>query len=171
MNFLTQQRWQAFKSTETELTIPPFAPVQLGSRTDRTRMEIDSQTGEYFLLAGQCWDIVQDLDLPEGRAQYVSCDDVGFNGPLEVPPGGRGFLTLDAPCVARFTGDTDGLLTPATQAVGGDGWELQNVLPTATLNTIVPSCFRRLGFLNVGGRLNIVILRIRFSQPVARTHG
>lgn len=162
MNFLTQQRWQAFRSTETDLVIPPFAPVQLGSRTDRTRAVIDDATGEYLLLAGQCWNIVHDIEFPDG--QYVSCEDVAFNGPLEVLPGERGVLTFDTPAIARYTGDTDGLLTPTTEAVGGAGWELQNVLPTATALTVAPCCFKRLGYLNVGGRLNVVVARIRYSQ-------
>lgn len=161
-DFLSQQRWQAFKSTETQLTIPPFAPVQLGSRTSRVRAVIDDATGEYLTLAGQCWDIVHGIETPSG--QYVSCEDVAFNGPLAVLPGERGVLTFDTPCVARYTGATTGLLTPTTEAVGGAGWELQNVLPSATDVTVVPCCFKRLGYLNIGGRLNVVVARIRYSQ-------
>ena len=162
-DFISQQKWVPFRSLETDRTIPPFAVVQLGKSTDRTQAELDDLTGEYTLLASRPYKIGYMTPEFSPVSQSIVCDDIAFNGPMEVLPGEMGTLTFDSPCIAMYDGATTGFLTPQTPFTGDAlfGFALQNTLPHNGLETMVISCFRRIGFIDYGQRSYAVVQRTR----------
>ena len=162
-DFLSQQKWLSFRSLETERTIPPFAVLQLGIATNRTQAELDDLTGEYTLLASRPYKVGYQTPEFGSVSQSIVCDDIAFNGPIEVLPGEAGVLTFDSPCIAMYDGATTGFLTPQTPLTGDAlfGFALQSVLPHNGLETTVISCFRRLGFIDYGQRSYAVVQRTR----------
>ncbi|MBS0207154.1 MAG: hypothetical protein JSS49_30125 [Planctomycetes bacterium] len=168
--FISQQKWVSFRSLETTRTIPPFAVLQLGIVTDRTQAELDETTGEYTLLASRPYKIGYPTPESAPISQSIVCDDIAFNGPIEVLPGENGVLTFDSPCIAMFDGATSGILTPQTPFTGDAqfGFALQNTFPHNGLDTTVISCFRRIGFINYGQKTYAVVQRTRAAAPEPR---
>lgn len=150
--FLAQQRWLPCLNVDS-LPIPPFAAVQV----DFLPIARDGYEVVNDDIVFRVHHVVSIRHNATGDANAAaSVDDIAFTWERPIPPGERGMLTFDTPCLARSQGHAlSPVLLPLDESdVAGGSF----VLDSAGSGL---SCFRSLGALTVGDTSYSIVIRYR----------